>query len=288
MFVENDNVVFFKFDGIAGGQFSKGADKYAGEVDSLIKLILNIRRRGKGNIVWINLTIGTWPSPYWLIYGDSIWKDGYDLGLAGWGNRRDMHITERDASVYQNVVLRGQLMPIANLMLHGIVQSRANEAGYLLQDTISDLTSFKTEVYTYFFSGVGLQELYIQPEELTKKHWGIIADGVRFHRKFQSILRHVQWIGGDPERGQLYGWATSNTTDGLFGMRNPGMASRKTRTTLRHLWGVSGNSTWRLTPLFDTPQLPSQYTTVSLDDEISLSAASLSFVSFHAVKIVDY
>lgn len=35
----SSQVVFFKFDGIAGGQFSKGADKYAGEVDSLIKLV---------------------------------------------------------------------------------------------------------------------------------------------------------------------------------------------------------------------------------------------------------
>ncbi|KAF4742390.1 hypothetical protein FOZ63_025268 [Perkinsus olseni] len=287
MFVENDNVVFFKFDGIAGGQFSKGADKYAGEVDSLFKLILDIRRRGKGSIVWINLTIGTWPSPYWLIYGDSIWKDGYDVGLAGWGNRRDMHITERDASVYQNVVQRGLLMPIANLMLHGILQSRANEAGYLLQDSIADIKSFKTEVLTYFFSGVGLQELYIQPEELTKEYWKILADGVRFHGKFQSILRQVQWIGGDPERGQLYGWATSNNSDGVFGMRNPGTFSRKARASLRHMWGISGNSSWRLTSLFDTPQLPPQFATVSLDDEITLSADPLSFVAFHATRVAD-
>ena len=52
--------------------------------------------------LYINQTTGTWPSPFWLMHADSIWRGGDDHGFAGIGSDRQRWITYRDGDVYQN------------------------------------------------------------------------------------------------------------------------------------------------------------------------------------------
>ncbi len=42
-------------------------------------------------------------------------------------------------------------------------------------------SSWRHDVYAYFASGVGLQELYIQPQHMSGEHWEVIAQGKKFH-----------------------------------------------------------------------------------------------------------
>ena len=54
--------------------------------------------QAKHSINWINLTTGTWPSPYWLLYGDSIWRGGYDTGLCETDHRGQSQSSHCDGS----------------------------------------------------------------------------------------------------------------------------------------------------------------------------------------------
>ena len=43
--------------------------------------------RAKKPDLYVNLTTGTYPSPFWLLYADSIWRGGDDHSFAGVGSR---------------------------------------------------------------------------------------------------------------------------------------------------------------------------------------------------------
>ncbi len=51
--------------------------------------------------VYLSLTTGTWPSPYWLWYGDSVWRDGNDSDFCGEGSMRQQWINYRDVATQQ-------------------------------------------------------------------------------------------------------------------------------------------------------------------------------------------
>ena len=57
--------------------------------------------------IWINATVGTWPSPFWTRYADSIWRQGQDTGFAGVGNNREQWITYRDQFTHERISKRG-------------------------------------------------------------------------------------------------------------------------------------------------------------------------------------
>ena len=78
--------------------------------------------------LYINLTTGTYPSPFWLRYADSIWRGGEDHDFLGVGPKREQWITYRDADTYEHVVLRGPLYPLNSLMLHGIIYAKIRAA----------------------------------------------------------------------------------------------------------------------------------------------------------------
>jgi len=106
---------YFKFDGIGiGGRPAGTNSQFAPDMNALLRLISDLRRVRPD--VFINITTGTWPSPFWLWYGDSIWRGGRDWSTHGWGSKRQQQITYRDRETYHNVVLRAPLHPLNSLM----------------------------------------------------------------------------------------------------------------------------------------------------------------------------
>jgi len=213
-FVKRDGVNQFKFDGTGNaGQVFPGS-LFDSDFSAAIHLIERIRQ--ENNQVFINLTTGTKPSPFWLRYADSIWRSGDDNNFTGEGSWRQKWITYRDAQTYQNIVQGGPLYPLNSLMLHGILY--AAQAEHLGDDPGHDFTA---EVHSYFGSGTQLQEMYITPSLLTPSDWDTLAESAKWSRRNASILRDTHWIGGDPAKGELYGWASWNANTGILVLRNP-------------------------------------------------------------------
>jgi len=59
--------------------------------------------------LYISLTSGTWPSPYWLWLGDSIWRNGDDSNFSGQGSMRQQWMNYRDATTAAKCSRRGPL-----------------------------------------------------------------------------------------------------------------------------------------------------------------------------------
>ncbi|MDD7466209.1 MAG: discoidin domain-containing protein, partial [Actinomycetaceae bacterium] len=240
----DSGVLGFKFDGIAQGNlFITGAnDNLVADYEALFDLMQQMRAHEKD--VWINATVGTWGSPYWLWYADSIYRDGNDAGQAGQGNSQEKYVTYRDDMVHQNMIVENPLMPINSVMNHGVILSDRTDGQIPNQphdfNSESVRSGFANDLKNFFSMGIGLQELYLRstffdPEVIGEENanwaWDQIALNARWARDNVELLTDTHWIGGDPAAGEVYGTAAWHNPSGaendaraMIAVRNPSAA----------------------------------------------------------------
>jgi hypothetical protein len=204
----------FKFDGTGNVNSVVPGSAFDSDFDAAIHLIGELRQAKPD--IFINLTTGTWPSPFWLDTADSIWRGGEDDSTAGVGPWRERWITYRDADTYQRIVQKGPLYPLNSLMLHGMIYARFHKQ--LDKDPTND---FRNEIRSYFGTGTQLQEMYITPSLLTPSNWDDLAEAANWSRSNADVLQDTHWIGGDPAWLEVYGWASWSPREGILVLRNP-------------------------------------------------------------------
>jgi hypothetical protein len=212
--VKKYGINMFKFDGIG---VDGNDDSAAGlrDFEAMLKLIAELRSLKPD--IYINQTTGTWPSPFWLLYADSIWRGGDDHSFVpGNAPERERWITYKDNDVYSEIVGRSDLYPLNSLMLHGIIY--AQHAHGLNYDTNNILRS---EIRAYFGCGTQLQELYITPGLMTPQNWDDLAEAAKWSRANAGTLVDTHWVGGEPDYRQIYGWAAWSPKKGILTLRNP-------------------------------------------------------------------
>lgn len=212
--IEKYGVNQFKFDGTGNVNEVIAGSEFDSDFDAAIHLIGELR--AKKPDLYVNLTTGTYPSPFWLLYADSIWRGGDDHNFAGVGSDRQRWITYRDAQTYRWVVEEGSLFPLNSLMLHGMIYAR--DAERLSSDPQHD---FADEVHSYFGTGTQLQEMYITPSLLSSEDWDVLAETAKWSRANAGVLKDTHWIGGDPALLEVYGWAAWSPDKSIITLRNP-------------------------------------------------------------------
>ncbi len=217
-FVNKYDVSIFKFDGVGAGNGAGGAGiKYQKDIEAFLRLITELRAEKPS--LFFDLTIGTWPSMYFLKYGDAIWRAGDDTGLepGADGSRRQQWITYRSAKTYENIVLRSPFYPLNAVMYHGIAIADQGIPGKLEMDD----KEIADEIWSFFGTGTALQEMYINPHKLNRAAWDELAAAVRWVRENEDILADVHWVGGSPAGKEVYGYAAWNNGKGVLTLRNP-------------------------------------------------------------------
>jgi hypothetical protein len=212
--IEKYGVNQFKFDGTGNADEVIKGSQFDSDFDAAIHLIGELR--AKKPDLYVNLTTGTYPSPFWLLYADSIWRGGDDHSFAGVGTNRQRWITFRDSQTYRWVVEEGPLFPINSLMLHGMIFAR-----YAERLGVDPGHDFPDEVHSYFGTGTQLQEMYITPTLLSPENWDVLAEGAKWSRANAQTLKDSHWIGGDPARLEVYGWASWSPEKSILTLRNP-------------------------------------------------------------------
>jgi len=212
--IEKYGINQFKFDGTGNANEVIKGSEFDSDFDAAIHLIGELR--AKKPDLYVNLTTGTYPSPFWLLYADSIWRGGDDHSFAGVGSNRQRWITYRDSQTYRWVVEDGPLFPLNSLMLHGLIF--AQHAERLGSDSGHD---FADEVHSYFGTGTQLQEMYITPALLSAQDWDVLAETAKWSRENAQVLKDTHWIGGDPALLEVYGWAAWSPEKAMVTLRNP-------------------------------------------------------------------
>jgi len=228
----------FKLDGTGNADQVVKGSAFSSDFDAAIHLISDLRQQKPD--LYINLTTGTWPSPFWLFYADSIWRGGDDTEFAGVGTDRERWITYRDGDTYDEIVKQGRLYPLNSLMLHGIVF--AQKAPHLSADPGGD---FANEVHSYFGTGTQLQEMYVTPSLLTQADWDVLAEAAKWSRSNAATLADTHWVGGDPRWLEVYGWASWSSRKAILTLRNPSDKPQKIAVDIAHAFELPAGAVQR-------------------------------------------
>lgn len=212
--IRDNGVNHFKLDGTSGVETLIPGSRFASDFEAIINLIDELRHERPD--LYVNLTTGTWASPFWFGIADSIWRGGWDHEFMGEGTQRNQWITFRDAMIYANNVAVSPLFPINSLMTHGVIYTKKARGLQTVEG--EDLTN---EIWSGFGSGTQMQEIYVSPSLLTNDQWDTLATAAKWARTNNATLVDTHWVGGDPARLEVYGWAAWSPEKGILTLRNP-------------------------------------------------------------------
>jgi hypothetical protein len=134
--------------------------------------------------------------------------------------------------------IKGLWFPIANLMTHGIIKGKHESVG-----TASEpLDKFTDDVLLYFARGVSMYELYISPDILSEGEWGSISRSMAWARDRFPILMNTELVGGNPMKGEPYGYTHFKGKKGIIAARNPVIDAGKLKVRLDPAQGLDPNS----------------------------------------------
>lgn len=213
--MREDGVNIFKWDRAGEG------------VSPHFMALLDVARslRQENPDLFVNVTVGTWPSPFWLNHVDTTWRNGSaDVGWTGKGRDpgnqfdRERWLTFRDGYCRQMFVERSPLYPLNSVMHHGVVHGREFQGGSIGNSNPPDL---KNEARSYFANGASLQELYLTPSMMTSNAWNQVAEAAKWAHANADVLADAHWVGGDPLKLETYGYAAWNRRKGTLMLRNP-------------------------------------------------------------------
>ncbi|MBI5645596.1 MAG: alpha-galactosidase [Ignavibacteriae bacterium] len=190
--------------------------------------------------VYLNITSGTWLSPWWLLAANQIWMQGEDHAYADVPSlqQRDAAITYRDRTLYEGLRKQDNWFPMENLMTHGIIKGTLESGG----GDSEPIESFNNEVMMYLARGVSMWELYISPDRLSEPEWDVLAAALRWARDRFPVLSTTEMIGGDPGRREAYGYMHFRGTRGIIAARNPWVDNCALKVQLTHAFGVDADA----------------------------------------------
>ena len=288
--VKDYNMKYFKFDGISTHFHAKGPGNEE-DAEGIIR-VLNALRKKKGDL-YINCTVGTWASPFWFRYADSVWRQENDFGTIGAGDNRDKWITYRDRLVHEVFVQGSPLMPINSMMTHGLMVTKFGPPACMPRDP----ENVKKELRCATACGTSLQELYVDRDLMRANGgvlWDELAKGIKWIRRNADVLDDVHWVGGNPwnketNEGAVYGWAAWNKNKATLALRNSSDQEKSLTGTLRSILDIPANVKGSITfkDSYDDQRTLDGFSgsSVNIDKEISFTLKPFEVLVYEGGKV---
>jgi hypothetical protein len=218
-----EGVGYFKWDGIQFSSSEPGSGHALGyhsrraAMESVIEKCKAVRAINPNE--YLNITSGTWMSPWWLKYANQIWMQGQDYGYADVPsvNERDGAITYKDFVLYDDFHNQDLWFPVSNLMTHGIIKGNLERLG----GEDDPLDKLANDAVFYFGRGVSMYEMYISPDLLNPGEWEVLSKSLAWAKDRFPILNKTYMVGGDPTKGEPYAYEHFKNDSGIIAVRNP-------------------------------------------------------------------
>lgn len=174
--------------------------------------------------VCLNITSYAHCSPWFLKTADFVWmNNAADMGYSGSGDDLAMCLTYRDARYRDLFEVRGLQFPAAHLYGHEPCYALRNRN--LAKKTNAPVTftdeQFRTYLMCCMMRGSGLAELYFSPAMMDGEKWKIASDVLSFAERNFDTLSASRFFGGDPEKGEPYGYYAEKDGSYALMLRNP-------------------------------------------------------------------
>jgi len=165
-------------------------------------------RQARPNLL-IGYTSGSNPSPFWLQHADYTWRGGADDAHAGTGEPFDRHNTFLDGCLQRH---RDTGMPMSAFVTFDVVQHRIagnSDAG------------FERGVWWLAARTSLHHDWYCQASDLTLAQWKTLARAADWAKQHEKVFRWSRMVGGDPQKGDIYGFSAFDGGAGVLALRNP-------------------------------------------------------------------
>jgi len=220
-----EGVGYFKWDGIQFSSSEPGSGHAVGylsrraAMESVIQKCKAVRAVNPDE--YLNITSGTWLSPWWLQYANQIWMQGQDYGYADVPsvNERDAAITYKDFVLYDDFHNQDVWFPLSNMMTHGVIKGNLERLG----GEDDPLDKFANDAVFYFGRGVSMYEMYISPDLLNPQEWKVLSESLAWAKNRFPVLNKTFMEGGDPTKGETYAFVHFKNDSGIIAARNPVM-----------------------------------------------------------------
>ena len=220
-----EGVGYFKWDGIQFSSSEPGSGHAVGylarraAMESVIQKCKAVRAVNPNE--YLNITSGTWLSPWWLQYANQIWMQGQDYGYADVPsvNERDAAITYKDFVLYDDFHNQDVWFPLSNMMTHGVIKGNLERLG----GEDDPLDKFANDAVFYFGRGVSMYEMYISPDLLNPQEWKVLSESLAWAKNRFPVLNKTFMEGGDPTKGETYAFVHFKNDSGIIAARNPVM-----------------------------------------------------------------
>ena len=192
----------------------------------LIDILKELRVERNGNDCWLNLTSYVNPSPWFLQWVNSIWiQTSRDIGFYTklGGDYVDYMLTYRDNQYYEFIYKRDLKLPLNCLYNHDPIYGIKAGEGIFDHPIFIDIEDF--EIYLLFIStrGNALWEFHYSFSMFDNKRWEANARAIKWIESNYSILRNSHMIGGNPSKGEIYGYKCFDKKNRktIVSVRNP-------------------------------------------------------------------
>ena len=195
------------------------------QMDALMKVFAEWRK-GNPKLV-IGYTSGSNPSPFWLQHCDYVWRSGADDKHEGVGDPFDRYNTFVDGCLQ---VHRHTEMPVSGFVTFDIVQGRTKSSSVEAFERGAWWLAARTSLH---------HDWYVEAGDFTTEQWRLLARVSQWAKAHERVFRFSRMIGGDPRRGEVYGFAAFDAGAGTLALRNPSAEPRTFVATLADLLDLS-------------------------------------------------
>lgn len=158
--------------------------------------------------IYLVISNGAWLSPWWLQHVDSVWM--INAGDAASGSSRNAELVYRDSRYHEFWTTQHAQFPLYAIFNHEPKKLNANEP----QET------FRKYFYMHLSRGTGFVEMYIKPSHLVDYDWDVLAEGLQWTYEIFPTFRNVRMHGGNPIKGEVYGYTAWNKNLGYISLHN--------------------------------------------------------------------
>ena len=195
--------------------------------------------------VCLNITSYAHCSPWFLKWADYVWmNNASDMYYIGKGDNLSQCLNYRDERYRDLYEVRQIQFPAAHLYNHEPCYAERN-----YNPPLPD-PSHKTVIYTdeqfalylkcCMMRASGLAEVYFSPSLMDGDKWNIAARTLEWAEKNYDVLSHSEFFGGDPSKGEVYGYIAAKGDKFILMLRNSGDKAAKYSFTLPGAGKVSG------------------------------------------------
>lgn len=204
---------------------------------------MRAERNEEGQGLWLNMTSYANPSPWHVQWVNSVWMQNtgdsgfnYNFGATD----QEAMLTYRDGDYYDFFNENQWQLPNKYFYNHDPVYAKTAHSApggkHPIKYTDEEL---REHLYMLGTRGTAFWEYYYSPSMFDDDKWDINAEAANWIEDNFDILQKSKMFGGDPEKGDVYGYSCWNGNEGIVSIRNPKDVEQTYTLTYDRLVGVN-------------------------------------------------